>query len=146
MPLSGAAGWGNAVHEGSAVCPVPSSQVAGRASLQATTLKSLGLTGGSAIIRWGNLGLMLRGETGSEGKQGRVTEEMCPTVAFSPRSGALACPGACAMVAGWWGRGWQRLWGAAVGVVVARGGAVRPRQGALCRGHSPSASALSGLP
>ncbi|EFB24225.1 hypothetical protein PANDA_000693, partial [Ailuropoda melanoleuca] len=42
----------NAVHEGSAVCPVPSSQVAGRASLQATTLKSLGLTGGSAIIRF----------------------------------------------------------------------------------------------
>lgn len=34
-------------------CPVPSLQVTGRAALQSTTLQSLGLTGGSAIIRWG---------------------------------------------------------------------------------------------
>lgn len=31
----------------------PPSQVTGRAALQSTTLQSLGLTGGSAIIRWG---------------------------------------------------------------------------------------------
>ncbi|KAK2504107.1 hypothetical protein MC885_011175 [Smutsia gigantea] len=33
-------------------CPVPSSQVTGRAALRGTTLQSLGLTGGSAIIRF----------------------------------------------------------------------------------------------
>lgn len=42
---------GSFISMGSAGCPVPPSQVTGRAALQSTTLQSLGLTGGSAIIR-----------------------------------------------------------------------------------------------
>ena len=48
----GLSGWGAASARGQQDVLSPS-QVTGRAALQSTTLQSLGITGGSAIIRWG---------------------------------------------------------------------------------------------
>lgn len=108
------------------MCPVLSSQVTGRASLQATTLQSLGLTGGSAIIRWGSLGVMLSGRTGSEGKEGKVRGNVP-----HPHHGPLpSIWGPCLMAAPaqgpvppWPAGGAEadRLRVAEVGLVVARG-------------------------
>lgn len=105
--MAWAARWGNAVREAQPCVLFPPSQVAGRASLQATTLKSLGLTGGSAIIRWGP-------QSPSSGKQGRMAEKMgtsppdCGPVPLIWDPGPMAAhsPGACAAAAGLGGGGW----------------------------------------
>ncbi|KAB1265963.1 Tether containing UBX domain for GLUT4 [Camelus dromedarius] len=48
--------------EASPVCVYMRGEVTGRAALQSTTLQSLGITGGSAIIRWGRLSLVWPGD------------------------------------------------------------------------------------
>lgn len=127
MPLAWAARWGNAVREAQPCVLFPPSQVAGRASLQATTLKSLGLTGGSAIIRWGP-------QSPSSGKQGRMAEKMgtsppdCGPVPLIWDPGPMAAhsPGACAAAAGLGGGGWPGGAGAGSTFGGARGSRAGP--------------------
>lgn len=88
---------GRSVSGRSAGRRVPSSQVTGRAALQSTTLQSLGLTGGSATIRWGPRSLIQGRKVGSGRKGSRHRGSPAPPLAASPACGlgvghpALCC-------------------------------------------------------
>lgn len=113
------------------MCPVPPSQVAGRASLKATTLKSLGLTGGSAIIRWGP-------QSPSSGKQEEGQREWAPPRRLWPWPLDLGpWPEGCPFPGGLCGSSWLggRGLAAPAGGQRITCGARRPRQGgAPCGG------------
>uniref|UniRef100_A0A8D0N8P0 UBX domain-containing protein n=1 Tax=Sus scrofa TaxID=9823 RepID=A0A8D0N8P0_PIG len=83
--------------QASPVCVYMRDEVTGRAALQSTTLQSLGLTGGSATIRWGPRSLIQGRKVGSGRKGSRLRGSPAPPLAASPACGlgvghpALCC-------------------------------------------------------